>query len=505
MKRNFAITSAFVTVVLCIGYIVSFVKEAIIANYFGITSDVDAYTIAIQAPVLLFSFVSVAIRSVVIPLYSDLIIKKGKPHADYFISNLITIVGTFSLLLIVLGEIFAGGLIYLLAPGFAAETHQLAVELLRLTLPSIIFTLVSDIVTGLMNVNKKFILPSMSVLFMNVTVIVSIILLHGQYGISAACLGQVIGVFLQMVFLITIARNNYRYSFVFDARNKDFQGAVKMSLPVLWSISVAEVNTMVNRMVASFLFVGSVASLSYASKINGVFMTLFVSAISTIVFPLYAESTANNNIEQLSKRVNFTLSVYAFFLLPLMAFIFCYKKELITLAFARGAFDTSAIELTKSLLGCYVIGLIFMALRENLTKVFYSLKDASTPAKNATLGVILNIVLNLSLPFIMGVKGLAIATSITAVFISIRLLYQLKKKYYYMDLGFFVNNILKISIATIVLFGILMLLKFYLNGLNVIIVLCIALLVSILVYTVLVYLFRVGVKDTMLKMLLKKS
>ena len=164
-----------------------------------------------------------------------------------------------------------------------------------------------------------------------------------------------------------------------------------MSLPVFWSISVAELNAMINRMVASFLFVGSIAALSYAQKLNTIFISFFTSAIATIVYPLYAESAAKGDMQQLNSRINLTMSVYAFFLVPVMAFLLCFKREVVTLAFARGAFDASAIDLTQQLLGFYVLGLLFLSLRGTVTNVFYSLKDSTTPAKNATVGVLINL------------------------------------------------------------------------------------------------------------------
>lgn len=133
-------SSIIVSIILAIGYLVSFVKESIIANYFGVSADVDAYTIAITIPVVLFSIVTVSIRSVIVPIYSDLLYNKTKDVADGFISNVICCVGTIILILIVLMELSAGYLTLLFAPGFDTATHDLSTNLLRITLLSIFFT-----------------------------------------------------------------------------------------------------------------------------------------------------------------------------------------------------------------------------------------------------------------------------------------------------------------------------------------------------------------------------
>jgi len=250
--------------------------------------------------------------------------------------------------------------------------------------------------------------------------------------------------------------------------------------------------------------VGSIAALGYASKINGVMMTFFTAAISTIVYPLYAESAAKKSMSQLNSRINFTLSVYSFFLIPLMCGILCYKRELIILAFGRGAFDAAAIDVTQSLFGFYSFGLLFMAFRDTLTKVFYSLQDTKTPAKNATIGVIFNILLNLSLPFFLGVNGLAIATSLTSILITTLLLKDLRKKHSEMTFKILFKNIVPTIIAAIVMTLVLLMFKHFITITNLWIVLGVGGGIGVLSYLVAGVLLRNPIISEMKSMLINK-
>lgn len=465
-KENLAKTTIWVTVVMCIGYLVSFAKEAVVANYFGVSKEVDAYTIALQVPVILFSFVAVAIQSVVVPIYSDILYNKGRNDADYFASNLLFIVLIFTGIFFLAGEIFASGLIYLFAPGFNIEVHNLAVELFRITLPTIFFSLIAQVFTAILNVHKVFVLPSLSVVVFNAGLILAIVALHFRFGIMAACFGQIIGSLLQTLMLAIIIRKLFSWKLILNFKDSSLRQAMRMSLPVFWSISVAEVNAMVNKMVASFLFVGSIAAMGYAQKINTIFISFFTSAIATIVYPMYAESAAKGDTSQLSKRVNLTLSAYTLFLVPVMLFILCYKQEIIELAFARGAFDKNAIIVTQQLLGFYVIGILFLALRGNVTNVFYSLKDSKTPAINATIGVIINIVLNLTLPFVMGVNGLALATSITSIYITSALVLLLLKKQKGLNLKYYFSNLRGILLSSMITLAVMIACRLMLSSLS---------------------------------------
>lgn len=502
---NFAKTSVVVSVIMTIGYLISFLKEAVIANFFGVSSEVDAYTIAIQIPVNLFAIVAVAVRSVVIPVYSELLHREGSEKGADFLNNFITMVALVAISMILLCEIFASGIIYIFAPGFSPETHIIATQLLRLTLPTMLFTVVGQIFIALLNVHKNFIWPAFSVYLLSGTIIILTLLLHARLGIASACLGQVIGSFFYMSYLLLIGRNTYRYRIRFQPHDKQIHRSLKMSVPIIWSIGVAEINAIVNRAVASMLFAGSIAALSYASKINTVFLSLFISAISMIVYPLYAESSAKDDMTGLNYRVNSTLSAYTLILLPLMCVLLCFRSEIVELAFARGRFDAKAVEQTQMLFGCYIIGLIFSAFRETLTKVFYALKDTKTPAKNATIGVVLNICLNLTLPWVLGVKGLALATSLSAIYISMSLLYILVHRFEVMSLRTFYNNLAGTLLASGCM--LIFIVGFYQlsDSMTSMLRLTTGLLLAAISYLVALSLFRVPIWRTLLPMLIKRK
>lgn len=465
--NNLLKTSVGVTAILCIGYAVSFLKESVIANFFGATSAVDAYTISLQVPVILFAFVAVALRSIVIPIYTDLYYNTEREKSTQYINSLLNLVLLFSILITVVIFIFSKYIILLFAPGFNQDTNALASTLLKILCPTILTSLAGNIITSVLNVHNKFIWPSIGVLILNTILIVTILILHSKFGIISAALGQFFGCCLELLFLIFLVRKHMIYRFYLEWKNPHLIKSLKMSVPVIWSTSLAEVTAMSGRIVASFLFVGSIAILNYASKINSIFISLFTSAIATIIYPIYAKSSALNDFQGLNTKINKTLSIYVLFLLPVTAIIWCLKREIIEIAFARGQFNLEDVERTQILLGWYSIGLVFMGFRESLTKVFYSLKDSKTPAINASIGFIITIILNLTLPLFLGVQGLAISVSITAIVISTGLFVRLKKRYKEINTSYLIKNITSISIITIFVSLFTMIIKFYLDELNI--------------------------------------
>lgn len=445
-------TSFVVTIILFMGYIISFVKEMIIAGEFGVSSDVDAYTLAITIPVNLFAIIAVSIQPIVIPIYSKVLYGEGIDEAKKYIDSFISLIAVISIAFIILIEILAEPIAFLFSPGLDSETRELVVDLLRITSPTILFSLIDKIFVGVLNVHKSFILPSLAVYFLNLGIIVIIVVFHAKWGIFSACIGQVLGSIMQILFLIFVARNKYSYSINLKFSNKYLSQTLRNILPIILSTSISEINVMVNRAVASFLFAGAISALAYSNKVNYVLIMFCTSAISSIIYPMYAEAAVKKDMASLNSRINLTLSVYTYFLLPLMGEIFILKRELMDLAFGRGAFDQNAVDLTASLLGCYSIGIVFFALRETITKVFFSLEDTKTPALNSSVGLILNIVLSIILPYFLGVEGLALASSLSVAFISITLIIRLLSKFpNIIKLYVFVSNLKHMAVPLLIM------------------------------------------------------
>ena len=455
--KSKSVSSIAISIIMIGSYILSFSKESLLATLFGITQEMDAYTIAIQIPITLFALVAVSIRSFVIPIYSNCLYNEGNHSANRFISNLCGILFIIIFVFILLGEIFADYIIHCFAPGFSAETHKITVDLFRITLPSIIFIALNDVFSAVLNVNKKYVFTSLAIYILNICIIICIVVLHSKFGILSAVIGQIFGSFIQLMYMLFLSKNIFSYIPVLQFKDPKIKESAKMSIPLIWSISVAEVNTIVNKIVASSLFVGSISVLNYSSKLNSIFIALMTNIVSVILYPHYAELAAKKDFKRLNEVCNFSFGSFSMMVLPLIVLLLIYKQEIVEIAFARGKFDASAVALTQDSFMYYTLGLLFIAFRGPITQIFFALKDTKTPAKNATIGVILNIILNVTLPFFMGVNGLALATSISGAFIVVNLFIKLLKKREDFKMDYFYTSLKKVLITTVVMMMVILL------------------------------------------------
>ncbi len=426
-----------IVIVVLIGYVLSFAKEGVFAAYYGVSYQADAFVIAIQIPVVLFAIVAVGIRTVVLPIYTKRLIEVGKEHATLFARNILTIALIISFCFTFAGILLSNWIVYLFAPGFNGQTHDLAVTLLRISFPIVIFTIQADIYNAILNAWKVFSWPQMASYFQNIMLIAVVLILTGSLGIYAAIIGTLVGTIAQCVYLSILARKHFSYRPYLKLNDKDIRQAGKMAVPVTVGIGVAEINRFVDRIIASGLSVGSISALNYASKLNGIFSSLLVQAIATVVYPSFAESVIKKDYSALNQLINSLLSILVLIVLPLTTGLILCNSELVSLVFERGVFDKGAVALTGQILTFFNIGLLFITVREIISRVYYSFNDTKTPMVNATIGVAVNIILNVFLGRLMGASGLAFATSISSATICTLLLFKLRNKYE----GFHLNDV----------------------------------------------------------------
>jgi len=183
MQKSIVKTTIIVNIVLICGFALSFAREATIASFFGISSDVDSYIVALQIPVTLFALVSVAINSVCIPLYSDIFYNDGIVKANQFACNLLSALFVFSSVFALLLFVFAHQITWMFSPGFSEEVHNMSVGMLRLLIPIPILSIISQVHIAILNVRKSFVIPSFTSTILNICIICLLFAFHEKIGI----------------------------------------------------------------------------------------------------------------------------------------------------------------------------------------------------------------------------------------------------------------------------------------------------------------------------------
>lgn len=405
-----------------------FVRELFLAYYYGASNISDAYLISSTIPILIFGVIGAGIATGYIPIYNKITSQQNTEKALEFTNKLIISMIMLSTIVVIVGLCFTDEVIKLFASGFDKETFQLSIELTKITLFSIFFSSVTYILTSYLQICDKFYVVALTGIPLNVIVIYSIYLSQ-KNDLSFLAYGIILSSFVQMLIIVlTSYQNNYKFIFRRKIWDKEIKEMLVFSLPVMIGISMDQINAIVDRTLASNIIEGGISALNYANKLNGVIQSVFIVSIISLTFPKISKMVEKREISEIKKILTKSLAAIFMFVIPITLIMIMFPEEIVSILFGRGSFDSHAVELTSDALFFYSFGILAIGVRELLIRVILSFHDSKTPVINSTIAMAINVILNIILSKFFGIGGLALATSISAIFATLLMWNSLKKK-----------------------------------------------------------------------------
>lgn len=415
-------------IITMISKMFGFARDVTLSYFYGASNISDAYLIALTIPGVIFSFIGTGISTGYIPMYSNIEQEYGEEEGNKYTNNLVNILMIICTVIIFFGLLFTNQIVKIFALGFEGETLTLAVQFTKISLLGIYFTGLMYVFNGFLQIKGNYVVPALIGFPLNFFVILSIFL-SSKTNILVLSIGSVIATASQIVLILPfIHKKGYKYKPILDIKDRHIKNMIYITLPVIIGVSVNQINVLVDRTLASSIAVGGISALNYANRLNGFVQGIFVISISTVMYPMISKMAAENNINGLKKSVSEAVNAISLLVTPATVGAMIFAEPVVRLLFGRGAFDPQAILMTSNALFFYSIGMIGFGLREVLSRAFYSLQDTKTPMINAAIAMIMNIILNILFSRLMGIGGLALATSISAIFCTGLLFISLRKK-----------------------------------------------------------------------------
>jgi putative peptidoglycan lipid II flippase len=122
---------------------------------------------------------------------------------------------------------------------------------------------------------------------------------------------------------------------------------------------------------------------------------------------------------------------------------------IVRLLFERGRFDAVATAATAGALQFYAIGLIGYSIVRIASPAFYALGRNRTPVKVSVVTVGVNALLNVMLMELIGFRGLALGTSLAALFNAVTLLVLLRSELGGIDGRRLLGSFVRIVVASV--------------------------------------------------------
>lgn len=434
-----------------IAKILGFGRELALATAYGASNYSDAFLVALNIPTSLFAIIGTTLTTAFIPLYFSIKKDEGETLALRFTNNILNIVIILSMALSVLGLIFTDELVKLFAYGFEADTFNMAVHYTRIMLFGFVFLGINHMMASYLQVKDSFIVAGLMSVPYNIFII-AFIFISSKVDPSLLGWGALLGLSSQVLLLAPFAiKHGFKYKFTLDIKDKYIKQALWLIGPVLIGVAVNQVNTIVDRNLASSLAEGSISALNYSNKLIQFILGMFIASVGTVIYPLLSKLSSDDNKENFNKTIVTSVNTLILLIIPITAGAMALSEPIVKLLFERGAFNPEATKMTASALSFYALGIIGFGLRDILGKVFYSLQDTKTPMVNGVICMILNIVLNIILVKYMGHSGLALATSFSAIVCIVLLFRSLKKK-----IGNFGGNKIIKALTTSILTSVVM-------------------------------------------------
>jgi putative peptidoglycan lipid II flippase len=384
-----------------ISRILGFVRDVVLARWFGASAATDAFFVAFKIPNFLRRlFAEGSFSLAFVPVLSEY--RQRGDHAA--LRSLIdaTAGALLSVLLIITGAgmLFAPWVIRLFAPGFIDQPEQfaLATDLLRVTFPYLMFIALTALAGGILNTLGRFALPALTPALLNLSLITAAIVFSGRFDqpVEALAWGVLAAGILQLaVQLPALARHKVLPRPVPNFAHPGVRRIMKLMLPTLFGSSVAQISLLLDTLIASLLIAGSISWLYYADRLMEFPLGLFGVALSTVILPTLSRLHADGNGGQFRSTLNWAMLLGLVIGLPSAVGLAVLAEPLVITLFQYGAFAPESARMAALALVAYSLGLPAFIGVKILAPGYFSRQDARTPVRIAVTALAVNMMLNI--------------------------------------------------------------------------------------------------------------
>lgn len=448
-----------IAVVTIISKLIGFVRDIIIANYYGAALVSDAYYYAYQIPslsLILLGGVGGPFHSATVAVFSKLIPslnEKPSQEINKLYSTFMTATIMFFLILSIIMFIYPRQIMGLIISGGSQELINLAAIHLQIMTPLLVIGGIVGIYYGILIIYKQFMMPNLSPIIMSLAIIgVVVAVVNDQKGYALA-IATTIGAILQLIIQYpNIRRLGYklRPNFGFT-NNVHFREIGELLFPAVLSSTVGQIHIYVDMFFTSSISEGAWTAIGYANRIFQFPVGILVTAFLVPLFPIFARLVADKDYDGIKNYFNKGVGVLFFGAIPIIIGILTVGTDAVRLVFERGAFDTNATFMVTEALWFLSVSIIPYVFRDSITRVYYSFNDSATPFAVAFSSIVLKVFLNWILISKMGfgIGGITLSTSIVTLFNACVLGYFITRKLK-MDYKALFINLLKMCVAGVV-------------------------------------------------------
>ena len=405
--------------------ILGLVRDQVLAFYFGAGDANDAFRVASRIPNLVRDlFAEGAMSAAFVPTFTRQLTLHGREQSWRLASSVINALLIVTGVIVVLGIVFAEPLVRLFAADFSEVPGkiELTIYLTRIVFPFLTLVAVAAVLMGMLNSLGHFFVPALSPAMFNVAVIVMSLALIpfastlGVAPITIVAIATLVGGVAQLVIQWPpLRREGFRYRPVLDLKDEGLHKVLLLMGPGTIGMAATQINVFVNTVLATGEGTGAVSWLDFAFRLMYLPIGLFGVSIATAAAPAISRMVAEQDFARIRSTLAGALGLMLFLNLPATVGLIVLARPIVAMIFEHGSFTAADTIATAAALQLYAIGLIGYSIVRIISPTFYAVGRSRIPVMVSAGSVLVNVALNIMLVRMLGYRGLALGTSITAI------------------------------------------------------------------------------------------
>jgi putative peptidoglycan lipid II flippase len=402
--------------------LLGFLRDSVMADRFGADWRTDAFIIASQIPLILFAAVGVAIQMVFIPLFASLTARGEAREAERFAADVNGAVTVVVGLLVLILEVLAGPVVAPfmasahLPPALREAEYRLAVRLVRIMAPLILFYAWSGVAGGVLNARGVFGPNAAMGIPQNLTIIGSILLgtLRGARDMLVVGWGSLVGTLTTfLVQLPALWHTRFRLRWRLDWRDPLLARMGRLVVPVVLTSLAQQSGIVVDRWLAANRLASAVLTdLTWASRLQALAYTVLGMSVATVVYPSLSAAEGLGDAARFRQVLLGGLGVINFVTVPVMVGLFLLRHAAALVVLQHGRFTPLDTRETAYALGFFTLGTLSFAWQDYFNRAFFAVHDTRTPMYGGFIAVAVNIAVDFALVGPLRQGGLALGTAL---------------------------------------------------------------------------------------------
>ncbi len=414
MKAS-VVTTIFSTFGKGVGFLIPF----FIAIWFGVTKETDVFFFSYGIVLFFSSILGPVVENVIVPYIARK--KADGEMVDQFVSKVLSVSAVFMAILVGLFVIIMPFVLPLITQ-FPSSSERLLVQIVFEISPLIVLIVMSSVLVGALNAEKRFSLAAVSPAIRALVVLAIAFGLNSKFGIHAIVFGYLAGELLRFttLFVYALKQNILSAKHLFFLKiDKQFIEFFKTASYQVLGMAFVGFTLVIDRVMATWLDSGSVSLLEYGNRLYMVPVIFLTSGFLVVILSHWSNLYYEKGHNAFHKQVIKVIKVISLISVAIVILLYFSSSSIVNLLYGHGNFPEQNLIIVTAIFTGYLLGFLPYMIGQILVSAHLTHKNTKLLLKAAVYKTVLNVIGNVILMSYYGIVGIALSTSVASLIVMI--------------------------------------------------------------------------------------